>query len=1159
LFMLTETCSAGKKGVMDSSMKNNVYCYEPTDTGFRVSLAPGDPHRDMVCTLYPDCDRRNVFSEKEMIVMDQQPFRSVVCAMLSPKYYMDMHNVAGLAGYGRFVAVRGSEFRFLDECEEIETQYVGGELQYRVKDGLFPGKTIKVVFCPTMGAAGLVGSIDCSELDEQDKIYYIHGGMLGWNPHVPPRLSYTTDMCYGNAVCLNDGYAVIALEDRETEYQYENLTKIPFDPKRDSMNCAWKFIDNWVKKVTVRADGEWCIAAPEALQCFREEMISEYRSAMGGVVCCRFYGKKTHYFVVGCGERIVTESPETLLEMTRTENQRIGQRLVVSSGESDLDAAVRIAAYSNNALFGDNVILHGAISWRYGYLGWRGTYGPLAYGMKDQVYSHMDNHFRKSVIKEGIDKGCLMHMLEEAKPDARTFYNMYETFIDQAKYYWQYTGDPEYAKRLFPIVEGCIEREIRRLKPGVEWLFENSLNTWISDSHWSIMGQCTQASAYMYNMFLLASELADTEEKKVSYKKHADMVKEDMFKILWQEKKGIFAYSQDLSNNKLLHPEPELPDIYHPAEFGVTDKYQTYQMLDWVEANLLCGDTDNGGTLYWSSNWHPNSGDTYTHSIYELSMGEEMNLAMIYDQLGLADQGYKIFKTAYMSIFNGREPEMKFQGTQTYEDNGFPPILTEVAADFACQVTTNGTPRLNPQFGDSVSMFGRALYNGVLGVRPMLQKKEVRLSPCLPEEIDDINIQSAIIDYHYKKQESAISIEYTMKPKGCTLKITFHLPVAAVSAVTVNGKSVAFETEAAFGGVQVHASVAEADTGCICVYYDKIKTLPVEARRVLRQGEKIQLEYPGEIIEDMLDPQGILGEAEVSETCCSGTVVGTEGSGVFFLQMRAGDVQYIRPVKVWVEPAVTPEKKQFIPFREEFEGDYEWKTVDIDALFNASSPNSVLKLIHKTVKPLPYVYNQVGFKYYKVHLKEFNEENVTHPLSDARWRSMVDEQGMVMTGEGIPFRSCKEGDYMAVATLASTAYADRITAPVNAAGRAAYLLITGITYPMQSHVENLRITFIYEDGVKEEYPLVNPFDIGDMWYTLYNRFHDTPANGFENLSGRWGALSSAGLDLNQVIETDTEAHILRFKLRPGVKVKSLEMRTIANDAIFALMGISILI
>jgi len=92
----------------------------------------------------------------------------------------------------------------------------------------------------------------------------------------------------------------------------------------------------------------------------------------------------------------------------------------------------------------------------------------------------------------------------------------------------------------------------------------------------------------------------------------------------------------------------------------------------------------------------------------------------------------------------------------------------------------------------------------------------------------------------------------------------------------------------------------------------------------------------------------------------------------------------------------------------------------------------------------------------------------------------------------------------------------------------------------------------------EEHPLVNPFDIGDMWSNLWGRFHDTPGAGFENMGGHHGIMSSAQQNLLRPIPTDTEAQILRFRLRNNVKVSMIEFRIIANDVIFALMGITLL-
>jgi len=778
----------------------------------------------------------------------------------------------------------------------------------------------------------------------------------------------------------------------------------------------------------------------------------------------------------------------------------------------------------------------------------------MAYGMMDQIANHFCNFLEKDRITEGSDKGTLMHMIEEAKPGAKPFYNMAQTFFDQAKRYWEYTGDREFAKKVFPVLEDHIGWELRKHKPDEEWLFENRLNTWISDSHWTIEGHCTQASSYMYNIFCFAADLAELTkqpEKQKYYTGLAEQVKEALHRVLWQKRKGIFGYAKDTRNHKLFHPEPELGDIYHPSEFGVADAFETYQMLDWVEANARCEQLDNGAQIYWSADWHPNRGHQSTHSTSILCQGEEMNLAMIYHSLGLAEEAYKIFSSAYMPLYGIQGQERKQSGAVDF-----------IAGDFPCQLKTDGTTEGNPHFADSISMFGRALYEGMIGIRPMLQKGEIRVTPCFPKELPNVDVCSEVIDYRYEQTSEQVNISYDTKGKNCLLRMTIHLPVAQVKSVQMDGMTIPYEVESGFG--MIHVKVVrqidgeEKQKGCLCIVYTEKELLPIEQRRRLRTGDLLELKYPGEQILEVLDPQNVLETINIEGNCISASVAGEEGSGVFFLKMIAGETIYIRPVKLQILPVKEMPQKLFVGYKEEFKAPYQWDFVNMDDLFTASSPGEVLNAVKAAVIRPPQEYNQMNTDYYLMHIDNYIQQFNTYPLSDDRWRSMVGEDGIAVTGEGIPFRSPKEGVNLAVTTLAATGYPDRVQVPVEMAGRAIYLLITGITFPMQSHVENLRITFTYEDGVSQEYPLINPYDIGDMWFVMWNRYHDTPANGFENLSGRRGALTSAGLDLNSPIETDTEAHILRFYLREGVKVTKMEMRTIANDAIFALMGVTVL-
>ena len=74
---------------------------------------------------------------------------------------------------------------------------------------------------------------------------------------------------------------------------------------------------------------------------------------------------------------------------------------------------------------------------------------------------------------------------------------------------------------------------------------------------------------------------------------------------------------------------------------------------------------------------------------------------------------------------------------------------------------------------------------------------------------------------------------------------------------------------------------------------------------------------------------------------------------------------------------------------------------------------------------------------------------------------------------------------------------------------------------------------------------------------MYKVYHDTPANGFENIGGRFGPAGSAHVhDLNKPVLVDTIAHIVRLPLKAGIKVTKIETEAASNDSIFAIMGAS---
>ena len=104
---------------------------------------------------------------------------------------------------------------------------------------------------------------------------------------------------------------------------------------------------------------------------------------------------------------------------------------------------------------------------------------------------------------------------------------------------------------------------------------------------------------------------------------------------------------------------------------------------------------------------------------------------------------------------------------------------------------------------------------------------------------------------------------------------------------------------------------------------------------------------------------------------------------------------------------------------------------------------------------------------------------------------------------------------------------------MKAAGQTLYLMISGMTFPAQSHVVNLRVTLRYADGQTQSVDLVNPFGIGDCWSTWCGRFHDTAANGFENIGGQTieRMFECAGLKFHGCRRVLIRPRFRRFRLR----------------------------
>ena len=222
-----------------------MYKYIPTRKGFRYSSeTQDDPIRSIIRPLYPECKKETVFTSDEIEKLDLYQLRVLVCARIAPWFTLDMHSLAGMAGYGRFVIVSDNIVRYADECAHIETEYVDGTMTYVLHDTIIDDGEIKIDFVPTFGMIGLAVKITRINVPVDVEIYLLQGGMTGWNQHGPSDQPYYEQACAGNLVEIEKEFATISLTD------YSGSMEPLHEPVPQRIS-AWLLLEGWRRQVLV--------------------------------------------------------------------------------------------------------------------------------------------------------------------------------------------------------------------------------------------------------------------------------------------------------------------------------------------------------------------------------------------------------------------------------------------------------------------------------------------------------------------------------------------------------------------------------------------------------------------------------------------------------------------------------------------------------------------------------------------------------------------------------------------------------------------------------------------------------------------------------------------------------------------------------------------
>lgn len=729
----------------------------------------------------------------------------------------------------------------------------------------------------------------------------------------------------------------------------------------------------------------------------------------------------------------------------------------VKTPQNPFDITVAPTVIALDQSWHHNSFHHGAFGYHAPFLGWRNWYAPTVLGWSDRVRSTMSAHLEQIVKKaDGEERvwydesitpgkygsqynkitgstGYLPNFLGGGEPE----YNMQECAFDMMLYYIEWTGDIEFAKKYYDDLCQLLDREERVFDPDSDGLYQNFLNTWISDGHSYNGAGCAQASAYNYRANLVMAKIAKLLGKPSElFESRAQKIRNQVQSKLWIANKGVIAESLDTVGNRLIHPAPELSTVYLAIDCGISDEFQSYTMLKYTENHIKSIETSGtGGRLSYSSAWLPKK-----YSTCGLFPAENAHLALAYYKLGLKNEGKKLLDGIADCYFTGRNPGM---AAHVQSSKG--------TADLA-----------DLDFTDVSGTYLRLVVEGLFGIRFDSLENTVTIAPNFPDEWEGASLSLEDISLHYTK--SGNQTVYDVYCDREEIKV-FKIPMLGtdIEAVFVNGEISSYTTKAAPNGCFVIVETAITGNVRLCVMHGHREPPTVEFAKKVLCGSEILFEITDGDIADYMDISEVLCDVQIAGNKIYAGVKDIPGYHTLFVRVKSGEYD------AWLAADYEIEEKKIIC---KSITDAPFEPIDISAYFNSSVTS-----LHEDryMSPRPDGYS-IGVHTNGRYAWEWNHGG--HNKLVVNDDSLRLSGGVVHTKSGIPFVTPECGNNLACVSVWDN-FPDEITIPMETKAHEAAVMFVSATNCMQTHVENAHIAAIYADGTEEEVKLVYPVNIDD--------------------------------------------------------------------------------
>jgi len=1123
----------------------------------------------------------------------------------------------GMGGNFKLGITQESTSKWITEASKIESRYIDGTMQYIIEDAILDKGKLIVTIAALKKGEGFILKVLGKNVPKNTSLIWAFGGASGKKfsrdgdiGADPESVFYLQpDYCINNKFTLKKNAFLL-------DYGSENNKQ----KTGNDRNLSGVFPQSAIHLANANSQktpNELFNSATNSLPVLTGKINTIPETEL--------------YWLIENEAEIKTKNQKDLASIfdeTVTLTRELSNRIKITTPDpyiNTLGSALGIAA---DAIWESPAYLHGSVAWRMFLNAWRGPYVADPLGWHDRAQSHFSSYGNSQVTspetgpvvfdsirnlarqKEEMGTSMFSSGYISRSPNKNTVahhYDMNLVFIDQLLRHFKWTGDTQFMKEMWPVIERHLKWEKRNFDSNNDGLYDAYAAIWASDALQYSGGAVIHSSAYNYYANKTVADMAQKLNLDSNvYQNEAQKIFKATNDHLWIPEKGIFAEYKDALGNRLLHDSPGLWSIYHTIDSELSNPFESYQMLHYVDTKIphipIQADGLDKKDLYAISttNWQP-----YDWSINNVALAEQLHTSLAFWQGGQSEKAFTMWESALIeSMYLSPSP------------GGFEQLMIQDAI----------RGELYRDFADPIGMTARTLVEGLFGIQPNALDALLTIQPGVPAKWDGAAIEIPDISYSFKRENNTDS--YSIIPhftKKMGLKLVLNCPVATIKNVTLNGKTIPWKTSTEnIGNPQLIIESAFQENYNIQITWGNTPLEQLKTAISYCKGDVFELKTFNATILEISDPQLALGQIEYKNNEVKATINGATDK-TFFIKLKQGDLIWWAPINLAIQPKIEGKsiglEQNLLTFNlknnstQLVEGHLSLngfnKEIRIpkkdDTLVEIPKENLVtgtniieLKTKEGAIFPISFTNWDIPSNQKQnletVALTSFFNAKVTdvfnnkylsprpqsptlqlpitgignwcYPnldvkIDDTGLRQKAKNNNQITSPEGIPFATPSDPLQKNIAfTSMWDNFPVSISVPLNGKASHLYMMLAGTTNPMQSRFVNGEIIVNYTDGTSEILLLKNP----ENWWPIEQDYYvdgwafTTDAPKPPRVYLKSGIISRTFDDFksikgysNYAIDGGA-ATILDLTLDKNKTLKNLIIKTIANDVVIGLMS-----